>query len=56
LFLGLIAYRAPYHLGAGTAYKKEAVRCNDRLEVVSGPQIAFKGKAQADEKAEHTWV
>jgi hypothetical protein len=25
------------------------------IEAVSGPQIRFKGKAQADEKAQHTW-
>jgi hypothetical protein len=25
------------------------------LEAVSRPQIRFKGKAQADEKAQHTW-
>jgi len=24
--------------------------------VVSKPQIAFESKAQADEKAQHTWV
>jgi hypothetical protein len=25
------------------------------IEVVSKPQIALKSKAQADEKAQHTW-
>jgi hypothetical protein len=25
------------------------------IEVVSKPQIALKNKAQADEKAQHTW-
>ena len=26
-----------------------------RIEVVSKPQIMFESKAQADEKAQHTW-
>jgi hypothetical protein len=26
-----------------------------RLEAISKPQIAFDGKARADEKAQHTW-
>jgi hypothetical protein len=27
----------------------------DSLEALSKPQVRFKGKAQADEKAQHTW-